>query len=96
MGVEVGWVGGDCATVGGFGLGGLVERVLGEGQIVEEVGVGGIFCGEGGEEFEGGGVVLLVEGFVGLGAEGILGGCFGGGRWCRWCLRGVGRGRSRR
>src|ERR1700761_5990936 len=34
--------------------------------------VGGGFLGEGGEEFEGGGVVLLVEGFVGLGTEGIL------------------------
>ena len=33
--------------------------------------VGGLF-GEGGEEFEGGGVVLLVEGFVGLGEEGVL------------------------
>ncbi len=34
-------------------------------------GVGGVLFGEGGEEFEGGGVVLLVEGFVGLGEEGV-------------------------
>jgi hypothetical protein len=35
------------------------------------VGVDGILGGEGGEEFEGGGVVVLIEGLIGLGAEGI-------------------------
>ncbi|XWK49106.1 hypothetical protein RBB78_17405 [Tunturiibacter empetritectus] len=71
MGVEVGGVGGDGAAVGGFGGGGLVECVLGEGEVVEEVGVGGGFFSEVGEELEGGGIVLLVEGFVGLGAGGV-------------------------
>jgi hypothetical protein len=36
------------------------------------VGVVGGFFGEGGEEFLGGGVVVLVEGFVGLSQEGVL------------------------
>jgi len=57
--------------VGGFG-GGLVEGVLGIGEVVEDVGVGGGFFGEGGEEFESGGVVLFVEGVAGLGEEGVL------------------------
>ena len=51
---------------------GLVEGVLGGGEVVEDVGVGGVFFGEGGEEFQGGGVVVFVEGFVGLGQEGVL------------------------
>jgi hypothetical protein len=50
----------------------LVESVLGEGEVVEKVGVVGGFFGEGGEEFQGGGEVVLVEGFVGLGQEGVL------------------------
>jgi hypothetical protein len=65
--VEVVGVGGDGAPVGGLGGWGVGEGVLGEGEIVEEVGVVGGFFGEGGEELEGGGVVVLVEGFVGLG-----------------------------
>jgi len=35
--VEVGGVGGDSAAVGSFGGGGLVECVLGEGEVVEEM-----------------------------------------------------------
>jgi hypothetical protein len=71
--LEVGGVGGYGAAVGGFGVGGVVEGILGEGEVVEEVGVGGVLFREGGEELEGGGVVLLVEGFGGLGALGVLG-----------------------
>ena len=74
--VEVCGVGGDGAAVGGLGGGGLGrgfgEGVLGEGEVVEEMGVVGGLFGEGGEELEGGGVVVLVEGFVGLGQEGVL------------------------
>jgi len=36
------------------------------------MGVVGGFFAEGGQEFESGGVVALVEGFVGLGEEGVL------------------------
>ena len=60
VGVEVGGVGGYGAAVGLLGGGGLVECVLGEGEVVEEMGVDGRFFDEGGEEFEGGGVVLFV------------------------------------
>ena len=72
MGVEVGGVGGDGTTVGGLGGRGLVERVLGRGEVEEDVCVGRALLGEGGEEFEGGGIVLLVERGGGLSAEGIL------------------------
>ena len=90
---EVG-IGGDGSAVGGFGGGGLVEGVLGEAEIVEEVGVVGGFFSQRGEEFQRGGVVLTVDGGVGFGALGILRVWFGAARWCRWCLLGVGRGRS--
>ncbi len=66
MGLEEGDVGGCGAAVGGLGGGGLGwsfrERVLGGGQVVEDVGVGGVLFGEGGEEFEGGGVVPACRG----------------------------------
>ena len=59
------------------------------------MGVVGGFFGEGGEEFEGGGVVLLVEGFVGLGAVGVL--LPGLGLGCVSSARGkLGVGRNRR
>ena len=51
---------------------GFGEGVLREGEVVEEVGVVGRLFGEGGEEFEGGGVVLFFEGFVCLGEERVL------------------------
>ncbi len=74
--IEVGGVGGDGATVGGLGGGdlgrGFGEGVLREGEVVEEVRVVGRFFGEGGQEFEGGGVVALVEGLIGLSEEGVL------------------------
>ena len=70
MGVEVFGIGRDGSAVGGFrggGLGGSFgERVLGESEIVEQMRVVGGFFGEGGEELEGSGVVLLFEGFIGL------------------------------
>ena len=76
VGLEEFGVGGDGAAVGGLGGGGLGrgfgEGVLGGGEVVEEVGVVGIFLGEGGEKLQGGGVVVLVEGFVGLGEEGVF------------------------
>ena len=77
-------VGGDGGVVGGLGGGGLIEGVLGVGEVVEEVGVFWGLLGEGGEEFEGSGEVLLVEGFVGGsallglgvgGGGGVLGAC---------------------
>ena len=66
-------VGGDGGAVGLPGGGGLVEGVLGVGEVVEEVGVFGGLLGEGGEEFEGAGEVLVVKGFVGGSALGGLG-----------------------
>ena len=68
---EVG-VGGDGFAVGAFGGGGLVQGVLGEAEIVEEVGVVGSLCGEGGEELQGRGVVLAIDGGVGFCTLGIL------------------------
>ena len=95
MRLEVDGIGGDGAAVGGLGVGGLVERVLGGGEVEEDVRVGGVLLGEGGEELEGSGEVLVVEGVRGLGAEGVwglLGGLRGGVRGAGGelglCLRG--------
>src|ERR1700733_4466455 len=75
MGIEVFGIGGDGSAVGGFGGGGLGgsfgKGVLGEGEVVEKMRVVGGLFGEGGEELERGGVVLLFEGFVSLSEDGI-------------------------
>ena len=42
VGLEVVCVGGDRAAVGGLGRAGLVERILGRGEVEEDVGVGGV------------------------------------------------------
>src|SRR5580698_783030 len=75
MGIEVFGIGGDGSAVGGFGGGGLSgsfgQGVLGESEIVEKMRVVGGLFGKGGEELERGGIVLLLEGFVSLGEDGI-------------------------
>lgn len=66
------WIGESGEAIGAGGCAGLVESVLGEAEVVEEMGVVGILCSEGGEELEGGREVTLVECGGGLSAEGIL------------------------
>jgi hypothetical protein len=72
VGFEIVGIGSDGFAVGGFGCGGLVEGILGEAEVVEDVGIGGVGFGEGGEELEGGGEVLTVDGGVGFGALWVL------------------------
>ena len=60
-------VGGDSFAVGCFGGGGLVQGVLSEAEIVEEMGVVRGLFGQRGEQLQGCGIVLAVDGGIGLG-----------------------------
>ena len=84
---EVVGVGGNGLLVGGDGSGVVAAGVFDVAEVVEEVGVGRVFVGERGEQLEGGGEVLAVESFVGLGKERVGGGGGLGGAG----VRGAGR-----
>ena len=82
-----GGIGCDSGLVGGCGCGvvaGVVwasSVLLGEAEVVEDVGVPGLGSGEGLQGRDGGGVVAVLEGGFGgadLGVDGLLrGGCIG-------------------